>query len=830
MGSHARPATPSRNPSSAPSLHSQPSIDRFRIGRRGVGSDTMPTPSQSQTNLALPETDLNTIPDPRSPSPNPVSRQSSNNSMRHPDLSNEVATLSTKLINAINHQTNLDDQLQSTRHELEAAREKIAQLEATAREHESMVERGVLVQRSDSERIQNGLRSRIDDEHKARSEAEKEKKTMELELETLTSALFEEANGMVATARQEKEQSDRKGDQLKAKLDETQALLASHQEQLRDLKAVMQQLQSGGDVAPASTAPSTPVLASAASAERAPKASEHLEQLRAGTPTQVSFPEAPMSYANLIQPVVRTDLASYDDFLSLLRTTQSPSSRATSGTFSGLNVLGIGGRDSVQSTISVTAPQGPSNSSEPSNSPNIPGSFNGDPASPTITTNLKDTKFYKRALVEDIEPTLRLDAAPGLSWLARRTVLNAMLTGNLIIEPFPQAHRFYTSAFSCSMCGEVRKEYDYIRRHRFKTSDSEDAQTYPLCDYCLARVRATCDYMGFMRLAKKGHYRNESVGECKYAWEESVRLRERMFWSRVGGGVVPANVGLTTMPQSPTFAADSGAEEGRTSRGAFSDDAIRPGRTLGGFRKRTSDTHNSINGVNGVQLGRQMSLPDNTPASGSKLNPARASLPAGSPRPVSPNEPPATIDEMDLALPASGSVRSRELPDEGNLPGELPKELQKEEEVDRQIYADMAPSPAATPDLPAVTEAEANQAMAHSAGEVDSPQLKPALPGPTGSLRQFPRTRKTNSPQRSHDESVSSAPTGPTASTASAAPKMSKVASMAAKFQQDGAVPSEGRRAGASPARSAVAARSPSRPRSQHKDSQPQAQFPGMFG
>jgi len=51
--------------------------------------------------------------------------------VHHPDLSEEVATLSTKLINAINHQTFLDDTLSATRHELEAAKERIRELEAT---------------------------------------------------------------------------------------------------------------------------------------------------------------------------------------------------------------------------------------------------------------------------------------------------------------------------------------------------------------------------------------------------------------------------------------------------------------------------------------------------------------------------------------------------------------------------------------------------------------------------------------------------------------------------------------------------------------------------
>jgi hypothetical protein len=54
-----------------------------------------------------------------------------------------------------------------------------------------------------------------------------------------------------------------------------------------------------------------------------------------------------------------------------------------------------------------------------------------------------------------------------------------------------------------------------------------------------------------------GHWRAETEEEKKTAWEESVRLRERMFWTRVGGGVVPSFVPLRDGPRSPTF---SGSE------------------------------------------------------------------------------------------------------------------------------------------------------------------------------------------------------------------------------------------------------------------------------
>jgi len=46
--------------------------------------------------------------------------------------------------------------------------------------------------------------------------------------------------------------------------------------------------------------------------------------------------------------------------------------------------------------------------------------------------------------------------------------------------------------------------------------------------------------MGFLRMVRDGLWRAKTDEEVKTAWEESVRLREKMFWARMGGGVVPA--------------------------------------------------------------------------------------------------------------------------------------------------------------------------------------------------------------------------------------------------------------------------------------------------
>lgn len=145
---------------------------------------------------------MNTIPDPRSPTPqSALSRNNSADSGMHPDLSEEVATLSTKLINAINHQTTLDDSLQHTRHELdqtrlelEAARNRLARLETEVKEHEEQIAKGLLVEKEVYDKMEKQLLSELQEEKRRRMDAEKAKRKTDGEVEALTAALFEEAN------------------------------------------------------------------------------------------------------------------------------------------------------------------------------------------------------------------------------------------------------------------------------------------------------------------------------------------------------------------------------------------------------------------------------------------------------------------------------------------------------------------------------------------------------------------------------------------------------------------------------------------------------------
>lgn len=370
---------------------------------------------------------------------------------------------------------------------------------------------------------------------------------------------------MVAAARKETEASERRVEHYKTQIKDAEALLASHQEQLRDLKDVMAAMTAETDDKETtvttnthvSTAPSTPAVVPA---DRSSRASDKAS-LTPNTPHDEDIePAHPLHFNHLISPILRSDIEAYNEFQELLRIAKThisaPNSRTASGNYGGLNVMGLGSLANI-STASLSLQPQQTNSSETS----LPKSVNSvNKETGVILPALKEIKFYKRALTEDIEPTLRLDNAPGLSWLARRTVLNSMTAGSLTIEPQPPYARYRGPVFACSLCGENRVSKvmnkdgtdPYARKHRFRTSDEKDAQRYPLCDFCLARVRSCCDYIGFLRLCRDGHWRAENGDEEKSAWEESVRLRERMFWARIGGGVVPAYIHPNISPKSPT--------------------------------------------------------------------------------------------------------------------------------------------------------------------------------------------------------------------------------------------------------------------------------------
>lgn len=517
-----------------PESNSSPTLDAMTKVTKLAGSLSL----SLRNSYSDDEGNLSTLPDPRN-KPRSLSTEIPTQNSHHPDLSSEVTALSNKLINAINHQTSLDDILSATQHELTALQERSKFLERENKKYVDLLEQGFLVKKSSVDSLKAKLNATILEERRRREEVEREKEVMEQELETLTAALFEEANKMVTNAREEARRENyevqRKNDQLKAQVADNESLMVSLQDQLSELKQVMEQMTMEHDDQTYQTSPSSPGFSKSYSKGYQTDDTDvtHLPPYH-----EPATPTHPTNLTHLLQTVLRTDLPSYHEFISLLRMSKNGTAgnRTSTGSYSSIGVsLGLANHSgslnnsSLPLSTAATLPGTPNTPASTTNSHYTAGHGSATP--------LKDTKFYKRALVEDIEPTLRLDNAPGLSWLARRTVINAVCEGTLIVEPMPSSSK--NVAYSCALCGESRNEPEYIRSYRFKTNENENAQRYPLCKYCVGRMRSTCDFLGFLRILKDGHWRCDDEESEKSAWEESVRLREQMFWSRLGGGVVP---------------------------------------------------------------------------------------------------------------------------------------------------------------------------------------------------------------------------------------------------------------------------------------------------
>jgi Rab guanine nucleotide exchange factor SEC2 len=486
----------------------------------------------------------NTIPDPRTVSSSNLSESGSTSSQR-PEMSSEVATLNEKLVNAINRQTTLDETLAQTKQELEASKARIQQLEAEAKAHEERITSGQLLTKDAADRVSAKLLADLADERKQKGAVQQEKRGIEMELENLTASLFEEANKMVALANMERDAMAKKNQQLRDQIKDTELLLASQHDQLSELKSVMQHMSHDGSrdavASPIdSTAPTSPVVGR--DETNIAKLLEAMNLTSATSEGADISPAPSTSYTQLLKPVCRIDLPAYDDFRTLILTAikSQPSSRVTSGTYGGLNVSGLSSLASATHSSRNGSSTSVNAAPNLNNSPGPPGSY-----SPTTEVKgpipLKDTRFFKRLLTEDIEPALRLDLSPSISWLSRRSIISALVEGTMIVEPIPESHRnLYGKYTSCAMCGEVRKSNENPRTHRMRVNEGEGATKWALCLLCLEKVRGAGDLVSYVRMIRDGVVRCNDADEENEAWEELVRLRERLFWARMAGGVVPA--------------------------------------------------------------------------------------------------------------------------------------------------------------------------------------------------------------------------------------------------------------------------------------------------
>ena len=495
-----------------------------------------------------PDASFRTINDPRTASTSDLSRTGSTSS-KPGDANDEMTVLSDKLVSAIEHNSSLEEKVAETRRELEASRARISRLEAETKEHEERKSNGEYLTAQDAEELKRKANAEVEEERKQKTIVLQEKRGIEAELENLTVSLFDEANKMVATANEQRAIAEKKNQQLRDQIKDGEAVITSQTEQLAELKILMQQINTDYrkdlDSPRASLAPSSPGVGRADS-----DLARLLEAMNLSpvSPGHGDIPPSPAtSLTHLIRPSCRTDIPAYDDFKALLATSyprsHNPShapSRAGSGSYGGIATgLGLVSNNSNPNLANTMKGSEPA-TSKLAQAPYIPGQFSPNPE-PKGPTPLKDARFFKRILSEDVEPTLRLDLSPTISWLNRRSIIAALADSTLIVEPIPEAsQRLYGKYTSCAMCGDSRKAGENPRTHAMRVREGEGATKWSICCLCLEKVRGVCDLIAYIRMIREGIVKCGDTKEEEEAWEELVRMRERLFWARMAGGVVPA--------------------------------------------------------------------------------------------------------------------------------------------------------------------------------------------------------------------------------------------------------------------------------------------------
>ncbi|KAG5362994.1 Rab guanine nucleotide exchange factor SEC2 [Yarrowia sp. B02] len=645
------------------------------------------------------ETQKQTTHGPAHVGPAQMAAASAASSLHIKELTQEVSSLSTRLLQAMETQSELEEEL---------GREK---------------------RDKDRANVEN-------------KELKTEVQNLREEMQELSAELFDEANNMVSDARRdaakEVAETQKRNDTLKVQLEERDNLLESLQAQLGALKQAMQErdeeddrLQNlGGESeeeeeedekhkqAPGTNDGSDDGFESAAegdseghtnnrkSLSSMPGSANASSTNVSGPPPVATRPRlsrAPSSRKRMTaapttaelnapsRPHLRQDLASFRDFIALVRQAAKQREAAIESSTGSPHPAGPTSSSTSSTDVAATS----SNDEVPHTPPTHSGPFKHEDQSPLTSIyssymspqshkeppqlNLKDTRFFKKFISEDFEPTLRLDLAPGLSWLARRAVQMAILDGTIVIDPIAAVNELYgvnmmtdmwlNGGFSeaagaprdangepikdahsgdatisrdvvapehttkqrpvsalvsfardaklmkpekvneeenhitppmsreearaqaardlesrgshdssrhshdsrtsssnnvsppmatisaCALCGESRNHsLVYARLHYLRTANAAAGENgeageagpntsaltagkgYPLCGYCLVRVRSVCDYLTFLRSVKDGVWKVDGVASENKVWAECIRLKERMFWARVGGG------------------------------------------------------------------------------------------------------------------------------------------------------------------------------------------------------------------------------------------------------------------------------------------------------
>ncbi|CAI5757111.1 unnamed protein product [Candida verbasci] len=376
-------------------------------------------------------------------------------------LAEEVGNLSIRLVTAVNKQVELEEIILQLRKQNSQLKELNSNYIENDKNYKSLL----------PEYNQLKTDYNISKELKIKAEAENTK--LKGEVEDLTASLFDEANTMVSNASRETHNFKIKNRKLYEEIEEKNIIINNLQDQLVDLKKILMTLEDQQKLL------STPKFESRNHFEfETPKDTSTTEE----SATVVEQYDPSYYLQNLVYSPqlsnIRLDLNNFNkDFKSFIYTLIKPDF-----------VLDL--------------------------------------------NHLKNLTYFKHIWNFEIEnsilhiPSLSSNNTIFNKWNKNKLFWNSLVEGRVQIEPIKGVNESFKLSYkgssnntipvaieeNCSFCGEFRNDsLEHHRLYYYKIHDLDDKllSSYPLCNYCLIKLRNLCDFFAKIRLIKSNIFKLE---------------------------------------------------------------------------------------------------------------------------------------------------------------------------------------------------------------------------------------------------------------------------------------------------------------------------------
>lgn len=369
-------------------------------------------------------------------------------------LEEEIGNLSTRLVTAVNRQVELEETVLHLRKTINELQSQNAVLAKSDENYQLILPKYLKLQEDFKEA---NIKKEV---------AENENGRLKTEVDDLTATLFDEANTMVSNASRETHNFKIKNKKLYEEIDEKNIIISNLQDQLQDLKQMFLKMEDKQRVLLSSSHNNTPTL----------------EQKEFNTDTNSVDEDYQVQqlsnslYAPLITSL-RFDLNNYNkDFKGFVYTLIKPDFTLDSTHLKNLAYFKPIWTDEIENTVAHI--------------PNLPSS--------TLLNRWQKNKVFWSSLIDG---RVSIEPIKGYSEGSSRAGNGKEVTPELLLIAIKDP---------CAFCGEARGKYqEHCRLHHYKIYEVDEVMVacYPLCHYCVLKLRNLCDFFAKLRVIKSNVFK-----------------------------------------------------------------------------------------------------------------------------------------------------------------------------------------------------------------------------------------------------------------------------------------------------------------------------------